>query len=351
MYSINWNITRACNLRCRHCYYDAGTPLNDELSTEEAFILIDEIAQVFGANANITFGGGEPLMRHDLLTIIAYAKDRGLHLTLASNGTMLTDELVYQLREAGIEEVIIPIDGTPETHDIIRGAGVYTKAVRSARACVEAGMSLVIDPCIMKENEDETSAIIHTAVELGARQCRFFHYIALGRGREEMPVSELSRAEYARNLMLLYEEQSRIGREIEICTTQASQYWVILRRKAAEGLFVPDFFFSELPGCRAATGMLSIKPNGDVVPCPLLDVRVGNIREHELREMLDSEVFSSLRNRDVKGKCARCRHRDICGGCRVRAYLHTGDYLAEDPLCGDFFFEPEDEGEDGGERR
>ncbi|MCD6202968.1 MAG: SPASM domain-containing protein, partial [Methanophagales archaeon] len=142
-----------------------------------------------------------------------------------------------------------------------------------------------------------------------------------------------------KNLMLLYEEQSRIGDEIEICTTQASQYWVILRRKAEEGLFVPDFFFSELPGCRAASGMLSIKPNGDVVPCPLLDVKVGNVREQGLREIINSEVFTSLRNREVKGRCARCKHRDICGGCRVRAYLHTGDYLAEDPLCSDFFYE------------
>ena len=108
-----------------HCYYDAGTSLNDELSTEEAFALIDEIARVMGAEANITFGGGEPLMRDDIFTIVSYAKERGLHLTLASNGTMLNEDTAYQLREAGIEEVIIPIDGTPKTHDMIRGAGVY----------------------------------------------------------------------------------------------------------------------------------------------------------------------------------------------------------------------------------
>jgi len=341
VYSINWNVTRACNLRCMHCYYGAGTPLDEELSTEEAFALIDEIARVLGAKVNLTLGGGEPLMRDDIFTIISYAKERGLHLTLASNGTMLNEQIAYRLKEAGVDEVIIPIDGTSKTHDMIRGAGVYDKAVKAAQACREAGMSLVIDPCIMKQNEEETTAIINTALELGARQCRFFHYIALGRGKERMPASELSSVEYAKNLMLLYEEQSRIGDRIEICTTQASQYWVILRRKAEEGLFVPDFFFSELPGCRAATGMLSIKPNGDVVPCPLLDVKAGNIREQGLREIINSRVFTSLRNREVKGRCARCKHRDICGGCRVRAYLDTGDYLAEDPLCSEFFYEEE----------
>ncbi len=342
MYSINWNVTRACNLRCLHCYYIAGKPLDDELTTVEAYELIDEIASVFGSDANITFGGGEPLMREDIFKLIEYANEMGLRLTLATNGTMLNARRVKRMKEAGIEEVIIPLDGRRATHDRIRGSGVYDKAVRAARLCKEAGMELVIDPCIMKQNEEETPAIIHTALELGARQCRFFHYIALGRGKERIPADELGIEEYISNLLLLYDEQRRLGKSIDICTTQASQYWVILKRKAEEGLFVPDFFFSEPPGCRAATGMLSIKPNGDVVPCPLLDVKAGNVKDMGLREILDSEVFISLRGRKVKGRCARCRNRDLCGGCRVRAYLHTGDYLAEDPLCNEFFFEEMD---------
>jgi len=120
-YNINWNITRACNLKCKHCYYDASTPLKDELSTEQACSVIDEIATTFGDNVRVTFGGGEPLMRTDLLEIIAYGKERGLHLMLASNGTMLNEDLAVRLKNAGIEEVIIAIDGTRETHDAIRG--------------------------------------------------------------------------------------------------------------------------------------------------------------------------------------------------------------------------------------
>jgi len=244
------------------------------------------------------------------------------------------------LKKSGLKEVIIPIDGTQKTHDSIRGEGVFEKAIKGARACKEAGLSLVIDPCIMKQNEKETAKIIDIAANLGARQCRFFHYVSMGRGKEVMPDSELSSVQYAENLMLLYEEQNK-RREIEICTTQASQYWVVLKRKEEEGSFVPDFFYNEIPGCRAATGMLSIKPNGDVVPCPLLEVKAGNVREMHLREILNSKVFLKLRNREVKGMCAECIYKDICGGCRVRAYLHSGDYMAEDPLCSEFFFEKE----------
>jgi radical SAM protein with 4Fe4S-binding SPASM domain len=199
-------------------------------------------------------------------------------------------------------------------------------------------MGVVIDPCIMEENEEETAEIIGIAEDLGARQCRFFHYIAMGRGKSDLPDSGLGSDQYAENLMLLYAEQSK-RRMLEICTTQACQYWVVLKRKAEGGLFVPDFFYKEVPGCRAAIGMLSIKPNGDVVPCPLLDVKAGNVRETSLRDILNSKIFVALRNREVKGKCAQCTYKTICGGCRVRAYLHNGDYLGEDPLCNEFFFD------------
>ncbi|MEA2074747.1 MAG: radical SAM protein [Euryarchaeota archaeon] len=337
-YNINWNVTKECNLRCKHCYYDAGAQLDDELSTEQAYALIDDIADTFGDNVRVTLGGGEPLMRKDLFELIEYGKESGLSLVLASNGIMLTEGVAARLKATGIEEVVIAIDGTQKTHDFIRGTGVFKKTVRGARACKAVGLDLVIDPCIMKQNEQETAQILDIAEDLGARQCRVFHYIAMGRGEAEIPDAELDSVQYAQNVMQLYEEQNR-RRGIEICTTQACQYWVVLNRKEAEGLPVPEFYYDEVPGCRAGVGMLSIKPNGDVVPCPLLEVKAGNVKEQSLREILNSEVFITLRSREVKGKCGACKFKELCGGCRVRAYRQSGDYMAEDPLCNDAFFE------------
>jgi radical SAM protein with 4Fe4S-binding SPASM domain len=337
-FNINWNVTRACNLRCKHCYYDAASPLPDELSTDEAFALIDDIAATFGDNVRVTLGGGEPLVRSDLFEIIRYGKERGVNLVLASNGIALTEAVAKRLKDAGIEEVIIAIDGMQQTHDSIRGKGVFERTVKGAKACKAIGMGLVIDPCIMKQNERETTQLLDLAEELGARQARLFHYIAMGRGAAEIPDAELDLAEYARNVQQLYAEQTQRD-NLEICTTQACQYWVVLKRMAEAGRPVPDFYFHEVPGCRAGIGMLSIKPNGDVVPCPLLDVKAGNVREQRLREILESEVFTRLQSREVQGRCGGCRFRDLCGGCRVRAYINSGDYMGEDPLCGEVFFE------------
>ncbi len=362
-FSINWNITRRCNLRCRHCYFEAGEPQASELSTEEALAVVDEIAKTFGGDGRsgggdegdegaeggevggdacgggvrVTFGGGEPLLREDLFEILAYGKERGLSMSLATNGTLLNEETAYKLRACGVSEVIIPIDGTKRTHEWLRGKNSFERAVRAAKACRKAGLRLVIDPCILRENEAELTQILDIAERLGASQVRIFHFIALGRGIGTKE-NELSFEEYAANLQRIYEEQVR-RRGIEICTTQACQYWVILRRKASEGAFVPDFFWNETPGCRAGISMLSIKPNGNVVPCPLLEISVGNVREKSLRSILKSEILSALRRRAVKGRCSICKHREICGGCRARAFVKSGDFLAEDPLCGDFFFE------------
>jgi radical SAM protein with 4Fe4S-binding SPASM domain len=337
-FNINWNVTRACNLRCKHCYYDASTPLDDELTTDEACALIDDIAATFGDDVRVTLGGGEPLVRKDLFEIIEYGTARGLSLLLASNGILLSERVAQRLKDTGIEEVIIAIDGMQETHDAIRGKGVFEKAVKGARACKAAGLSVVIDPCIMKQNEQETAQLLDLAETLGARQARIFHYIAMGRGKAEIPDDELDRDAYARNVLRLYDEQ-RKRPHLEICTTQACQYWVVLNRKAAAGMPVPEFYFHEVPGCRAGIGMMSIKPNGDVVPCPLLNVKAGNVKDQSLRELLDSEVFTRLRSREIRGQCAACKFKELCGGCRVRAYLATGDYMGEDPLCGEAFFE------------
>jgi len=330
---INWNISGRCNLSCRHCYYDFGIK---ELKTEECLEIMDSISDFFGIGTSVTLGGGEPLVREDIYEIISAGKKRGLRMILASNGTLITQEVAKKLKNSGIEEVIIPIDGLKDSHEFMRGKRTFDLAINGIECCKREGIDVVIDPCITRYNRGDLSAILDLSEKLGARQCRIFHFIPMGRGRRISEV-ELKVEEYCENLMRIYEEQCR--RKIEICTTQGCQYWVILWRMERKGGFVPGFFYNEAPGCRAGIEMISIKPNGDVVPCPMLEIRLGNILEEGFEEILESEILSELRNRKVKGRCGECTHRMICGGCRARAYLEYGDYLEEDPLCGDFFFE------------
>jgi MoaA/NifB/PqqE/SkfB family radical SAM enzyme len=97
---VVWDFTHKCNLRCKHCYSNSGEPDEDELTTEQALNVVDQLA-----DAHVTalaFSGGEPLTRKDFFQVAKHASDRGLYISLASNGTLLTKENAAKLKQAGV---------------------------------------------------------------------------------------------------------------------------------------------------------------------------------------------------------------------------------------------------------
>jgi radical SAM protein with 4Fe4S-binding SPASM domain len=87
--------------------------------------------------------------------------------------------------------------------------------------------------------------------------------------------------------------------------------------------------------CPAGKYYCRITPTGDVTPCPYMPVSAGNLRDTGFAELWErAEVFTELRHRPLGGRCGACEFRELCGGCRCRAYATYGDYLAEDPACG-----------------
>lgn len=334
---VKFAVTKKCNLRCRHCHYNAGSFADDELSFEEAKDVIDQVAD-FWDEAKLTLTGGEALLREDFFELAAYASSKLDHIDLASNGTLIDERIAGKLKDNGVKQAIIGFDGVGEAHNNIRGKGAFARAVAGAKAIKAAGLDLLISHCITTENPYDFKEVFSLANDLGAKTCITFHYIPLGRGEEDLPDTHPD-AFFAKNLMELYEQQQKYN-NLEICTTTGSQYWVVLRRMHEQGSDVPGFFNRVLPGCRAGKGLISIRDNGDVLPCPLLKLPVGNLRESSLAEIMETEVMREIcEHKNFKGKCRQCKHNDICGGCRVRAYGYFQDYLAEDPLCSDFFFE------------
>ena len=334
---VKFAITNKCNLRCRHCHYSADTPSPDELSTSEAKDIIDQVSELWD-EVKLTLTGGEALLREDCFELASYASSKVGHVDLASNGVFIDSGAVEDLKKAGVKQVIIGFDGAGDAHDRIRGKGCFAKAVKGAEAARAGGLDLLISHCITTENPSDFRDVVKLADDLGAKTCITFHYIPLGRGVKNLP--EASPDDFfAQNLMELYEHQQE-HRNLEICTTTGSQYWVVLRRMREKGLDVPGFYERVLPGCRAGKGMMSIRDNGDVLPCPLLHIKVGSLRDQSLAEIMESKIMREIReHKNFKGKCGVCKHNDICGGCRVRAHEYYQDYLAEDPLCSDFFFE------------
>jgi len=332
---IAWELTGACNLRCRHCRGSSTEiPDPDELSTDEAFRLIDEIADF--AKPILILSGGEPLMRGDVYEIARYGTRKGLRVVLATNGTKVTDEVALNLKDAGIARISVSIDGAnAETHDAFRGMpGAFDGAMRGIEAITNAGISLQINTTIAKTNIDEIPKILDLSIELGADALHIFLLVPTGRGMEE---DEIPPNEYERVLNWFYDQRGRVG--LQLKATCAPHYFRIMRERAKEeGTTVSvetHGFEAMTKGCLAGTGFCFISRTGGVYPCGYLPVLAGNVREKPFKDIWNhAKVFLDLRDvGKLKGKCGICEYRRVCGGCRARAYAATGDYLAEEPYC------------------
>ncbi len=180
---IVWDFTHKCNLNCKHCYSNSGAINEEELTTKEALAVVDQLADA-GVTA-LAFSGGEPLSRKDFFEVANHAVKRGLYVSVATNGTLLTKENVQRLKQTGIHYVEISIDGaTAKTHDTFRGVpGAFEKAVTGLRNCVEADLCACIATTATKSNLEEMPAIVSLAEEIGAERFTYFNFIPTGRAK------------------------------------------------------------------------------------------------------------------------------------------------------------------------
>ena len=178
---IAWEVTRSCNLACVHCRASAvHGPYEGELSTAEAFTLVDQIASF--ANPILILTGGDPLMRADIFDIAEYAIGKGLRTVMSPNGTLVTPEVARRMHDVGIARVSISIDfPTAAEHDEFRGVpGAFDGAVRGIRNCLDAGVEVQINSTITKLNAHYLPALLQLADDLGAVELPPLHAGAHG---------------------------------------------------------------------------------------------------------------------------------------------------------------------------
>ncbi len=334
---VAWEVTRSCNLACIHCRAAAQDhPYENELTTEECFRFLDQIAEV--SRPIVILTGGEPLLRPDIFDIASYGAGKGFRMTMAVNGTLLTAEKAKKMVEAGIQRISISIDGaTPESHDAFRKvAGAFAGALRGVGAAKEAGLDFQINTTITQHNLHEIAAIQELAVSLGAVAHHIFLLVPTGRGKD-LAEQAIDAAQYEETLHWFYEQREKAP--LHLKATCAPHYYRILRQRAkTEGRKV-DFQTFGLDamtrGCLGGVGFCFVSHVGQVQPCGYLELDCGNVREKTFKEIWEgSPIFRDLRDfKSYKGKCGRCEYVRVCGGCRARAYESTGDHLAQEPLC------------------
>jgi len=311
-------------MSCKHCYRDAGEVYDEELNTDEAKALIEEIAKA-GFKIMI-FSGGEPLLRSDLFELVEHAVKFKLRPVLGSNGTLITKEIACKLKESGVMGIGISLDSMDkDKHNIFRGfENAYEQTLQGIQHCKVAGLSFQIHTTVMDWNHNEILNITDFAAELGAVAHHIFFLVPTGRAvniKDEF----LNAEQYEALLTDIVLKQKEVN--IEVKPTCAPQF---MRIASQQGVKVR---FSK--GCLAGISYCIINPKGDVQPCAYLDKSVDNIRSTPFSEIWRNNlIFKELRTSDYKGKCGRCIYKHSCGGCRARAaFYNEGDYMEEETLC------------------
>ncbi|MGZ8889614.1 MAG: radical SAM protein, partial [Halobacteriota archaeon] len=313
-----WEMTTACNLRCIHCHASGGKPAADELTTEEAKHLLDQLAEVPEFRM-MAFTGGEPLVRQDLFELLAYSQALGFTNTLATNATLIDDDVARRLRRFGVVIAAVSLDGfTAEQHDMVRGiAGSFEAALEGMRALRRAGIVLHVNITAMEYNVEQLVDLMRLVDELGAGILLMYQLVPVGRGCD---IHQAALDDGANERLIRFMAEAQRTTRAIMEPVAGPQYWPFLLQRAGISsgplLRLAETVFH---GCSAGRGFVYIKPDGDVWPCPFIEMSCGNVRELPFRRIWkQSPVFEDLRHREtrLKGRCGECEYRRLCGGCR-----------------------------------
>ena len=343
---VVWNMTRACNLKCRHCYASANNdPHKEELKTYEAEEMIDDLAK-FGVPV-LLFSGGEPLLRKDLSHLVSYATRYGIRAVISTNGTLITSEKAAKLKDAGVSYVGVSLDGLREVNDNFRGIkGAFDKAIEGIKNCQREGIKVGVRFTINRLNFKEIENIFKLVDELFIERLCFYHLVYTGRAKELIDQG-LNPEETREVVDLIIDKTKELydkGRKVEVLTVDNHAdgpylYLRMLREKHPRAEEVLSLLKMN-EGNNSGKGIGCISWDGSVHADQFWrHYSFGNVRERPFSEIwtdLSDPLMAMLKEKKlyVKGRCSRCRWLDICGGnFRVRAEAVTGDLWAPDPAC------------------
>ena len=340
---VFWELTAQCNLHCRHCRAESPSSLEGERTRELTTAELLRAARDIRAAGDpiLILTGGEPLVRDDFFTVAEASTDLFSRVALATNGTLIDDEMARRIVASGIQRVSISIDGADaETHDHFRGQpGSLAAALRGYDALRRGGMSMQINATVTRHNEAQLEDLLQLALKRGADAFHLFMLVPVGCGIEISAAERLDYDRVEQALTWLFERSVELRGRLHIKATCAPQYYRIMQQASRrQGIAAPvggHGMHAVTRGCLAGSAVCFVSRHGDVQPCGYLPLQVGNVRQDAFAEIWrDAPVFHALRDPgQLKGKCGVCGFRQLCQGCRARAYAQTGDFLEADPDC------------------
>ncbi len=331
---LQWHVTERCNLRCLHCYQDADSgnelpfdSLLDVLGQFEA--LLDRRSRDAGGRpvrGHITLTGGEPFIRSDFIDLLEVIAARRARFSFAvlTNGSFIDAATARRLRALGAAFVQVSIEGTPTTHDAIRGPGDFERTVSAVKHLVRAHVRTLIACTVGRHNFREFPAVARLGRRLGVSRVWADRLIPQGRGAD------------LREQMLTPDETRTFLELMEQARAEAARRWFGRTEIAMHRALQFQVAGGRPYRCTAGDTLITVLPNGDLYPCRRMPIRVGNLMQTPLVELYEtSDVFRALRDRHrISDGCEACSYAALCrGGSRRLSYAVHGDPFRADPGC------------------
>lgn len=327
-------VTDDCNFSCEHCRVGKIGVIKDPLTYSEIKDLIIQATQL-GAKV-ITFSGGEPLLRNDIIEIVNFASSQGLKTRIQSNGYLLTPDLIKRLKSAGLNTFGTGLDGScAEIHNKLRRNPLaFEKAISAIKLAISEGIEVHVETTVTNYNKNDIEEIINLAKELGASTFLCRCVVLAGKASNKLMISKTENKLFLEKVC-----KKKYSLDNITITSQDPLYHLVdfkLMNQLKEK-YGPLDSSKFCGGCVAGFNSLNVKSNGDVQICTFLPIIIGNIRKNRLIDIWENRHFTdycqNFIDRDIGGNCKTCEDRFICGGCRARALAVNKNILGEDPYC------------------
>lgn len=343
---VAWNYTRSCNLKCMHCYSSSeNKQYDDELSTDEALQLIDDLGE-FKVPV-ILFSGGEPLMRKDFFALAERARKNGIRPTLSTNGTLITPEMAQKIKDIGVGYVGISIDGMQKTNDHFRGVeGAFERAIAGVRNCRAVGQRVGFRFTINKNNYQEVNDVLDLLEQEDVDRICFYHLVYSGRG-ESIMKDDLTHEETRQVLDLIIDrvldfQRRGLKKEVLMVDNHADGVYLYLKYRESDPERANHIYrlLRMNGGNRSGIAFSNIDNAGNVHPDQFTQQHtLGNVRERKFGDIwsdISNPLMAGLKDRQglLTEKCRNCSWLNICNGnFRARAEAVSGDFWGFDPAC------------------
>jgi len=340
-FHLQWHITEKCNLACKHCYFDEKF-LKKELSLNQLSKVLEQYFNLLKKwklpkkASRISITGGEPMVRKDFFVFLkkCYQNKEKTRYGVLTNGILLNDKKVIELKELEVDYVQISLEGMEKENDEIRGIGTFKKIVKAAKILVKNGIYTAVSMTVTKQNLRDIPLLIELLKELKVNALGLRRFIPIGRGKQMKKLMLSPRETRDLYLYILKTRQGLKNLKSKLTLTIGCE----------DGILAQEGYRANT--CVAGQSSLTILPNGDVYPCRRLPIYVGNVPKQSLEEIFyKSAKLKELRNHfNIDIRCQNCHYFSKCmGGAKCVSYGYwqgpdvSDPQFLPDPQCWRLF--------------